>query len=253
MQKTEGRAIVVGGAGGIGSAICHALAAQGQRVVVADFNEARARQVLATLDGHGHVREALDVTDPDSVSAAFERIEVEGPARVLVIASGGPQVHLGQRANVATLERETWDRTLALNLSGAFCCLQAFARQRLAKPLPHGRVILLGSTAGAMAGSGVDIAYSAAKAALTGMARQAAFELAPAGLTVNVVAPGPVGTPEFFRNTNEAIRAEISALTLFGRLATPEEVSANVAFVASAQTDFVTGATFAINGGVHMA
>lgn len=253
MQQERGRAIVIGGAGGIGGAICRTLAAQGLEVVVADFNEARARDVLATLDGAGHALEALDVTDPESVDAAFERVEAQRPARVLVIASGGPQVHLGQRADVATLARGTWDRTLALNLSGAFCCLQAFARQRLSRPLAHGRVILIGSTAGAVAGSGVDIAYSAAKAALLGLARQAAFELAPAGLTVNVVAPGPVGTPEFFHNTTEAIREKIAALTLFGRLATPEEVSASVAYVASAQTDFVTGATLAINGGVHMA
>lgn len=253
MQQITGRAIVIGGAGGIGSAVCRTLATQGHQVVVADFNEARAREVLSTMDGRGHTLETLDVTDPDSVSSAFERIEAQDPARVLVVASGGPQVHLGQRADLVTLTRTTWDRTLTLNLTGTFCCLQTFARQRLARPLAHARVILLGSTAGAVAGSGVDIAYCAAKAALLGLARQAAFELAPAGLTVNVVAPGPVGTPEFFSNTNSEIRKEIASLTLLGRLATPEEVSASVAYVASAQTDFVTGATLAINGGVHMA
>lgn len=253
MQKGNGRAIVIGGGGGIGGAICRTLAEQRHQVVVADFDEARARDVLATLEGDGHTMEVLDVTSEGSVGAAFERIDAQGPVRVLVIASGGPQVHLGQRADVATLPRDAWERTLALNLSGAFYCLQAFARQRTARPLAHGRVILLGSTAGSVAGSGVDIAYSASKAALLGMARQAAFELAPAGLTVNVVAPGPVGTPGFLRNTSAAIRERIAAMTLFGRLATPEEVSASVAYVASAQADFVTGATLAVNGGVHMA
>jgi NAD(P)-dependent dehydrogenase (short-subunit alcohol dehydrogenase family) len=162
MQQAHGRAIVIGGADGLGSAACRTLAAQGHQVVVADFNEARARVVLATLDAEGHALQVLNVTSPDSVSAAFERIDEPSPARVLVIASVGPQVHLGQRADVAGLPRDTWDCTLALNLSGALCCLQAFARQRLANPLAHGRVILLGSTAGSVAGSGMDIACSAA-------------------------------------------------------------------------------------------
>ncbi|KAF1023683.1 MAG: 3-oxoacyl-[acyl-carrier-protein] reductase FabG [Paracidovorax wautersii] len=247
------RVIVVGGAGGIGSTVCRMFAAQGDRVVVADFNVARARAVAAELEGGAHDVAAVDVTNAASVDEAFDRIEAEGPASVLVIASGGPQVHLGQRADVATLGRDVWDRTLALNLTGVFNCLQTFARLRLARPLAHGRILLVGSTAGAVAGSGVDIAYVAAKAALAGLARQAAFELAPAGVTVNVVAPGPVGTPEFFRNTNEAIRQEIAALTLFGRLATPEEVGAGIAYLASPQADFVTGSTLPINGGVHMA
>ena len=246
------RAIVVGGAGGIGSDVCRKLASQGYRVVVADFNLEGAQQVLAGMEGHGHDAVRLDVTDAGSVLAAFDTIEASGPASVLVIASGGPVVHLGQRIHVATIPKQDWDRTVALNLTGVFCCVQEFARLRLAAPIEHSRIIIIGSAAGEVAGNGTDIAYSASKAALLGLTRQAAFDLAPAGVTVNNVAPGPVGTPEFFRNTSDQIRSEIASLTALKRLATPEEVSAGVAYFASREAAYITGATLAINGGVHM-
>ena len=245
-------AIVVGGAGGIGSDICRKLASLGYRVVVADFNLEGARDVLARLQGTAHSAAQLDVTRPDSVNAAFDAVEARDPASVLVIASGGPVVHLGQRVNVATIAKQDWDKTIALNLTGVFCCVQKFAQQRLAAPLEHSRIIIIGSAAGEVAGNGTDIAYGSSKAALFGLTRQAAFDLAPAGITVNNVAPGPVATPEFFRNTNEQIRAGIAALTALKRLATPEEVSAGVAYIASREAAYLTGSTLAINGGVHM-
>lgn len=245
-------AIVVGGAGGIGSDICRKLASLGYRVVVADFNLEGARDVLARLQGTAHSAAQLDVTRPDSVNAAFDAVEARDPASVLVIASGGPVVHLGQRVNVATIAKQDWDKTIALNLTGVFCCVQKFAQQRLAAPLEHSRIIIIGSAAGEVAGNGTDIAYGSSKAALFGLTRQAAFDLAPAGITVNNVAPGPVATPEFFRNTNEQIRAGIAALTALKRLATPEEVSAGVAYIASREAAYLTGSTLDINGGVHM-
>ena len=130
--------------------------------------------------------------------------------------------------------------------------VQKFAQQRLAAPLEHSRIIVIGSAAGEVAGNGTDIAYGSSKAAIFGLIRQAAFDLASANITVNSVAPGPVGTPEFFRNTNEQIRAGIASLTALKRLATPEEVSAGVAYIASREAAYITGSTLAINGGVHM-
>lgn len=246
------RAIVVGGAGGIGGDICRELASKGYRVVVADFNVEGARQVRAGLPGSQHDVVELDATSLESVHAAFDAVEASDPAAVLVIASGGPVIHLGQRVNVATMAKADWDRTLALNLTAVFCCVQKFAQQRLAAPLEHSRIIIIGSAAGEVAGNGTDIAYGSSKAAILGLTRQAAFDLAPAGITVNNVAPGPVGTSEFFRNTNEQIRAGIASLTALKRLATPEEVSAGVAYIASREAASITGATLAINSGVHM-
>ncbi|MDM0059130.1 SDR family NAD(P)-dependent oxidoreductase [Variovorax fucosicus] len=246
------RALVVGGAGGIGSNVCHKLASQGYRVVVADFNVEAARKVLDGLHGSGHDVTRLDVTRAESVRTALLDIEASGPASVLVVASGGPVVHLGQQTHVATFGMDDWDRTIALNLTGVFCCVQTFAQLRLAVPIEHSRIVLIGSAAGELAGNGTDIAYGTAKAALLGLTRQAAFDLAAAGITVNNVAPGPVGTPEFFRNTNEQIRSGIASLAALKRLATPEEVSAGVAYIASREAACITGATLAINGGIHM-
>lgn len=246
------RAIVVGGAGGIGSAICHRLAAEGYRIVVADFNLERAKEVLASLAGGGHDVAQLDVTNEETVGAVFDAVEASSPASILVVASGGPVVHLGERVNVATMAMSDWKRTVDLNLTGVFCCVQNFARLRLANPLEQSRIVIIGSSVGLTAGSGTDLAYVSAKAALFGFVRQVAFELAQANVTVNIVAPGPVATPEFMRNTNEQIRNGIASITLLKRLAAPEEVGASVSYLVSPEASYVTGASLDINGGTHM-
>lgn len=246
------RAIVVGGAGGIGSDVAVRLARQGYRLVLADFNLERAKEVLATLEGDAHEAIHLDVTDAATISAAFDDVEATNPASVLIVASGGPVVHLGQPGDVASMKLGDWEKTLALNLTGVFNCIQKFAQQRLGNPVEASRIVIIGSAAGLVAGSGTDIAYSVSKTALFGLTKQAALELAPAGVTVNVVAPGPVVTPEFLRNTNEHIRAAIASKSLFNRIATPEEVSAGVLYLVSPEASFVTGTTLDINGGLHM-
>lgn len=251
MKETR-RAVVVGGAGGIGSAICRRLASDGYRVVVADFNLEGARELVGSLDGAGHEAVQLDVMNHDSVNAAFDAIEASFPVAILVIASGGPVVHLDQRVNVATMAIDDWRKTIDFNLTGVFSCVQKFAQLRLAKPLDQSRIVIIGSSVGVAAGSGTDIAYVSSKAAIYGFTRQVAFELAPANITVNAVAPGPVATPEFIRRTNEPIREAISSAILLKRLGVPEEIGAGVSYLVSPEASFVTGSTLDINGGVHM-
>jgi NAD(P)-dependent dehydrogenase (short-subunit alcohol dehydrogenase family) len=251
MSETR-RAIVVGGAGGIGSDICRRIASEGYRVVIADFNLDRAEALLGTLDGSGHEAVQLDITDEETVRAAFEAIEADAPASILVIASGGPVVHLGQRVNVATLTMSDWKRTLDLNLTGVFCCIQQFARLRLANPLEQSRIVIIGSSVGYLGSTPTDLAYVSSKAALFGLARQVAHELAPAGVTVNTVAPGPVETPEFMLHTNEQIRGAIASSTVLKRLATPSEISAGVSYLLSPAGAYLTGTSLDINGGLPM-
>lgn len=250
MQKQT--AIVVGGGGGIGAAVSRRLASDGYRVVVADINQERAQAVLATLAGEGHEAAQVDVTDEASIARAFDAVEAASPASVLVVASGGPVVHLAMGANVATISMSDWKKTVDVNLTGVFACVTKFAQLRLAKPVDQSRIVIVGSAAGHTSGPGTDIAYVSSKAAVFGFVRQAAFELASANITVNVVAPGPVGTEEFMRNTNEQIRAGIASFVPLKRLATTEEVAGSVAYLVSPEGSYITGASIDINGGVNM-
>lgn len=223
MSEARG-AIVVGGAGGIGSDICRRLAAEGYRVTVADRDLATAQDVLSSLEGKGHDVVQLDVTKEAEVNAAFDAVEARDPASVLVVASGGLLVDFRKLPNIATMPTSDWERTVTLNLTGVFFCVRKFAQLRLARPLPDGRIITISSATGQMAGTPADVAYVSSKAALIGFTRQVAFDLARSGITVNAVAPGPVGTPEFFRTTTEQARAGAATVTLLNRLATPAEV-----------------------------
>lgn len=252
MSELRG-ALVVGGAGGIGSDICRRLAADGYRITIADRSLQNARDTLGSLKGEGHDAVQLDATNEAEVNAVFDAIEARLPASVLVVASGGLFVD-DHRAlpNIATMATSNWDKTLALNITGVFFCMRKFSQLRLARPLKHSRIITLTSTAGQQAGTPTDVAYVASKAALIGLTRQVAFDLAGANITVNTIAPGPIGTPVFFRTTTEEVRSAAAGVTLLNRLGMPEEIAAGVAFLASPEASYVTGTTLDINGGAHM-
>lgn len=246
-------AVVVGGAGGIGSAISARLAADGYRVYVAERNLDKARALAASLEGSGHGAVEMDVTDFSSVEHALDEVEVQSPAAVLVISSGGPLADLSLRPTIATLDPTDWVRTVEVNLTGVFYVMHKFAQLRQAKPLEHGRIITIGSTSGQMAQDVIDIAYASSKAGLLGLSRQTAFDLADIGVTSNLIAAGVVGTPAFMQNTSEEVRAGAAAGTVVKRLATPEEMAAAAAYLASRDAGYVTGAVLDVNGGNRMA
>jgi NAD(P)-dependent dehydrogenase (short-subunit alcohol dehydrogenase family) len=244
-------AIVVGGAGGIGTEICRRFAADGYRVIVADIDAERAREVSAGLPGAGHDAVAVDVTDEASVERTFDAIETAGAANVLVVAAGGPVLD-GPPPTIAEVKTANWHRSIGLNLTGVFYCVRKFAQQRLAEAVSHPRIVIISSGTGQVSSAPMETGYVSAKTALIGLTRQAAFDLAPAQITVNAVAPGVVGTPEFFRNTSEEFRTHVAAATLLKRLGRPEEISAGVVYLASEEASFITGTTLDINGGAHM-
>jgi NAD(P)-dependent dehydrogenase (short-subunit alcohol dehydrogenase family) len=242
-------AVVVGGAGGIGSAISRRLAAEGYRVTIADRDLVNAEKVAVSLEGEGHSAVGINILDESSVNEAFNAIEARDPAAVLAIASGGPLADLSKRPTVATLAATEWRATVELNLTGVFLVTQKFAQLRLARPLEHGRIVTIGSTSGQTAQTVIDIAYASSKAGIFALSRQAAFDLAGVGVTVNTIAAGVVGTPAFMQNTSPAVRAGAAADSFLKRLATPEEIAAGVSYLASRDAAYVTGTILDINGG----
>jgi 3-oxoacyl-[acyl-carrier protein] reductase len=225
MDKT---ACVVGASGGIGSATV-------QRLERAGFSR------VLRMDRDGPIR--IDLADISSVETAFAAARRETPRLdALVVAAG--ILDLGKLAGT-TLER--WNQVLAINLTGPFLCCK-LARDWLAD---GGRIVLVGSLAGRTGGVLTGTAYAVSKGGVESLTKSVAQELAPRRITVNCVAPGGVDTPMLARNTAEGLDA-LKAAAPLKRVAQPGEVAAVIAFLASDEASFITGAVVPVNGGLRM-
>jgi 3-oxoacyl-[acyl-carrier protein] reductase len=239
-------ALVTGGAVGIGREIAVRLAEDGADVALTYLSH-RPDEALAGIRALGRRAQAVqvDATDPEAVAAAVDEVVRElGTVGVLVNNAGG----LVGRVPLADMSTDHWHRVLDVNLSSAFFFLRATAPQMPA----GGRIINIGSLAGDNGGSTGAAAYAAAKAGLAGLTRAAAKEFAPAGITVNAVAPGFIDQTPFHATFSTA--ASIDAMTrstAVGRPGLPSEVAHTVSFLASPGAGFITGAVLDINGGTY--
>jgi 3-oxoacyl-[acyl-carrier protein] reductase len=239
-------ALVTGGAVGIGREIAVRLAEDGADVALTYLSH-RPDEALAGIHALGRRAQAVqvDATDPEAVAAAVDEVVRElGTVGVLVNNAGG----LVGRVPLADMSTDHWHRVLDVNLSSAFFFLRATAPQMPA----GGRIINIGSLAGDNGGSTGAAAYAAAKAGLAGLTRAAAKEFAPAGITVNAVAPGFIDQTPFHATFSTA--ASIDAMTrstAVGRPGLPSEVAHTVSFLASPGAGFITGAVLDINGGTY--
>jgi NAD(P)-dependent dehydrogenase (short-subunit alcohol dehydrogenase family) len=239
-------ALVTGGASGIGHAACLAFAREGADVAVADLNlagaEVTAREVRSA--GRKAVAMAVNVGDPEDVARMVERAVGElGHLDILNNCAG-----VRELIPFLELKFDDWQRIISINLTGTFLCSQAFARYLVGAGRP-GKIVNMSSAAGLVAAPH-RAAYVSSKHGVIGLTKEMALELAKHNIQVNAVAPGVTETPmtqNFFRT--ESGPAILRKLHPAGRWAQPEEIARMILFLASAEADFVTGATFSIDGG----
>jgi 2-hydroxycyclohexanecarboxyl-CoA dehydrogenase len=243
-MRLEGRkALVTGGASGIGAAIAARLGAEGAEVWVGDIDTDGAEKVAGEVNGHG-IR--LDVTDLDSAHAA---VEAAGSLDILVNNAGTDEFGFFPQTTP-----EQWAKVLAVNLNGVLnCTAAALPGMQAAK---YGRIVTISSEAGRVGSKGSAV-YSAAKGGVVAFMKVIARENGRYGVTANSIAPGPIETPllmgaKALGEIGEKLIENMKSQTQLGRLGQPAEVAAAVAFLASDDATYVTGETLGVSGGLGM-
>jgi 3-oxoacyl-[acyl-carrier protein] reductase len=244
--RLEGRVAVVTGAGqGLGRAFAHRLAEEGAEVVVADLDAARASTVAAELvAGRGHAAQ-VDVADEDSVAALFRLVD-ESHGHLDVLVNNAAVFSALRMGPFDQITVDEWDHVMAVNVRGPFLCSRAAAA--LMRRGGHGKIVNI-SSATVFLGRPNYLHYVTSKAAVIGMTRAMATELGPDNITVNALAPGSTET-EIPRETvtpEQALR--IVASQAIGRRQVPTDLAGVVAFLASSDSDFMTGQTMNVDGG----
>ncbi|KHO64244.1 SDR family NAD(P)-dependent oxidoreductase [Pseudomonas flexibilis] len=240
-MKLEGKiALVTGAAQGMGRAIVRHFAEQGATVYAVDINVDALEETVAGLAERGVVQHC-NVADEHSVCAAFERIAVESGRLDILVNNAG----IGSHDTFLDTPLEHWNRVLGVNLTGAFLCSREAAR--LMSRAGSGAIVNLASTA-AITGEGPSH-YCASKAAIMGLTRSTARELAASGIRVNTLVPGPTDTPMMAGIPAEWMESMVKAIPL-GRLCQPEEIARVAAFLAGDDASFITGQNIAVNGGM---
>lgn len=243
-MRLEGRkALVTGGASGIGAAIARRLAAEGAEVWIGDVNEEGAGEVAGEIGAESLL---LDVTDPDSSRAATEET---GTLDVLINNAGTDEFGF-----FAQTEPDLWRRLIDINLIGVLACTHAALPGM--QEAGYGRIVNIASEAGRVGSKGSAV-YSAAKGGVIAFTKVMAREGARFGITANAIAPGPIETPLLMSaleagELGEKVIETMKAGTQLRRLGQPDEVAAAVAFLASEESSYVTGETLGVSGGLGM-
>jgi 3-oxoacyl-[acyl-carrier protein] reductase len=245
MHMTQRVAIVTGAGRGIGQAIAERLGRDGMAVLVADLDRASATEVAEAIRTAGGLAEAwhVDVTDAASVrTMADHAVASLGGIDVLVNNAG-----VLRSTKVVDISPDEWDLVVDANLKGAFLCSQAVQPSMVARG--GGRIVNIASMAGRATSTLGGAHYTAAKAGVLGLTRHLAREWAGVGITANAISPGIVDTPMVRGSTDEARLEQVRESIPLKRLADPAEIAALVAFLASDEASYITGANVDIHGG----
>lgn len=238
-------ALVTGGAVGIGGAICERLAQDGIAIIVADLDIDKAGDTAARIRDAGGSATALqiDVGSPDSIASAFANVERDhGGCDILVNNAG-----IAKTFPFLEFPLENWLATMNVNVNGVLLCSQHAGRQMARKG--WGRIISIASVAGMRAVGKGRTAYGTSKAAVIGLTRQMAAELAELGITANAICPGPVDTPMTQVLHSPEFRRQYAAAIPAGRYGLTTEIAATAAFLASDAAAYINGVALPVDGG----
>jgi NAD(P)-dependent dehydrogenase (short-subunit alcohol dehydrogenase family) len=240
------RAVVTGAASGLGLAMAEVMAEGGARVTLADLDADGVASAAERLDARSF---QLDVSDPEDVRRLFDEVVAEQGGVDVAFANAGISLEPGvvdERGGLEALDVETWRKVLGVNLDGVVFTMREAARHM--KKQGSGRIVVTASTAGFGTDPMVGYSYSATKAAVIILVRQAALELAKHGVHVNAIAPGP------FRTNIGGDAAPIppeawNDIVAIGRMAEPDELKGVALLLASPASSFMTGAVIPVDGG----
>ena len=240
-------ALVTGAAGGIGSAISHALARQGARLALSGTNPGKLRSFREELNdtyGHDHVEITCDLSNPEQVEHLVPAtVDTLGKIDILINNAGITRDNLAMR-----MKDEEWDAVIRVNLEAAFRLMRAACKPMM--KARHGRIISITSVVGATGNPG-QVNDAAAKAGLVGMSKSLGQEVASRGITVNCVAPGFIRTA-MTDGLPDAQKDALNARIPMGRMGEGEDIGAAVAYLASNEAGYITGQTLHVNGGMAM-
>ncbi len=235
---------VTGGAKGIGAAIVKRFIKDGYKVAFTYNNSEEKAQALVNELGENCKACKLDITDSSAVNTVIEDVEKTFGAIYVLVNNAG----IAEQSLFTDITDEMWHKMIETNLSGAFYCSRAVLKHMINRKC--GKIINISSIWGETGGS-CEVHYSASKAGLIGMTKALAKEVGLSGITVNCVSPGVIltdMTSHFDENTMNELKEEAP----LNKIGTPEDVAGAVAFLASADADFITGQDLAVNGGMNI-
>lgn len=245
--RLEGKTALVTGAGsGIGLAVAQRFVAEGATVYFADINMAAAEQAAEATASPRARALHMDISDEDSVAAAYAAMAGDGQLDV-VVANAGVQL-FGQDAKVGELDLAVWEKTVSINQRGAFLTLKHAVRAMEGR---GGSIICTGSPTAVVGCGQTFTAYTSSKAGVHGLARVVAADYAQAGIRVNTVVPGYTETPLVQAIADDPVsRAGLVDSTMLGRPGTAADVEGIMVFLASDDSAYATGGLFTVDGGL---